>query len=160
MAKKASEKVAAAAKQISKLKLKSMVDPHQWDEVATRSLAANSVLTLGVNALLDNEPLKRAFEAFDLEPADPRHWRFLLNEFARAHFSKGKEGAPQKWTRERKAKLSEHLKMVYLTQSHMGGDLGTPKIAVCIKKALPEVYSDTTADQIYRQILEILKGNL
>jgi hypothetical protein len=160
MAKKASEKVAAAARRISKLGLKAMSEAKQWNDVGKRSSTANSALTFSHNVLADNEPLKRAFEAFNLEPEDPRHWRLLLDTLVDAHFRKGRPGGrPQKWTSARKRILGNHLEVVLRTQSLMGGDLGMPRIAEIIHETC-DGYSDTTAAQIHRQILEILKGNI
>lgn len=74
-----------------------------WEDSAKRAKAANCALQLDE---LD-QPLNKAFKAFDLDPRNPFHWRKLLAYFAEAHFGSKrlKRGANKVWSDDRLCQL-------------------------------------------------------
>jgi hypothetical protein len=74
-----------------------------WDDVAQRSLAAHHALSLDD---LDG-PLKKAFQAFGLEPRNPFHWRKLLAYFSAVHFNprQPRRGPHRLWSDDRLCQL-------------------------------------------------------
>jgi hypothetical protein len=68
-----------------------------WNLPVQRAIAAHQALTL----VQSDRPLKKAFEAFGLDPRNPFEWPKLLGYFAAAHYGSKGRGAPTKWTEER-----------------------------------------------------------
>jgi phosphoglycolate phosphatase-like HAD superfamily hydrolase len=158
MAKKAGAKVAKSAAFFKKLSLKA--DPDQWSDIGERSRVANQALTLSdvMNALLDDGPVRRAFKAFGLDPADPRHWRTLIDAFARAHFPDVRRGAPRKWTKERIERLRKHVRIVLVaSMEHNQPVTDMRTIAREVKGAFGQHYPGSTENEIYRRILKLFE---
>ena len=67
-------------------------EPSEWTDRAHRAVVAEEELQAPAkkrtNALASDfdGPVLAAFDAFTLSPANPRHWRILLNIFAAEHF--------------------------------------------------------------------------
>lgn len=155
MAKKAADKVRLSEKFFKNLALRTRSDSEQWSDEAHRAAAANEATKL--SSRIDTDVLKSAFDRFELDHNNPHHWRMLLDALARAHFQKGKEGRPPKWTEARLGKLRQHVMAVLLTIRHLNASmLNSETIAGFIKTALPNEYADTTVEQIRRQVLKIL----
>ena len=67
-----------------------------WNDPARR--AAGAVQALLLTSGDSDELLRKAFDAFGLDPANPFNWRALLWAFAHAHFAPPrKKGAPKQW---------------------------------------------------------------
>lgn len=81
-----------------------------WNDVAQRSLAAHYALSLDD---LD-KPLKKAFQAFGLDPRNPFHWRKLLAYFCDVHFDpRQRRRGPQKlWSDGRLCQLLQDFDQI------------------------------------------------
>ena len=83
-----------------------------------RSEAADAALTLFSN----DKMLIRAFQEFQLDPANPYHWKMLAQYMADTLFAK--QGASQKWTR------AAELRLVSAIEDAVQVDPAGPKKAV------------------------------
>jgi hypothetical protein len=78
-----------------------------WSDVRTREVRANAALIL--TDLPVDVPIRKAFQQFDLDPADPFSWRLLLMHLSAIFFeheATRPRGAPPKWN-EPERKLFE-----------------------------------------------------
>jgi hypothetical protein len=153
-----SKELAVRAAGFKKLNLKKL-DGAEWENQSHRRVVANHVLQIHerVNALLpDDGPIQKAFDAFALNPANPRHWRTLLEVFADLHFGRQLKtaGRKPKWTTARKSKLAEHFVGTIEGMQRQGKTLprSLEDIARIIKNENRPSYSDTTGRQIYLQL--------
>jgi hypothetical protein len=95
---KLSKRLERQAAAYQKLNLRKL-DASEWDDELHRCIVANQVLQISgsQNALVNDASFKAAFDAFALNPANPRHWKMLLHIFASEHFrtapTKRKRGA-------------------------------------------------------------------
>jgi len=81
-----------------------------WDDVAQRSLAAH--YALGLDDL--DQPLKKAFQAFGLDPRNPFHWRKLLAYLADVHFGprQPRRGRDTLWSDDRLCQLLQDFDQI------------------------------------------------
>jgi hypothetical protein len=87
-----------------------------WSDPTVRARAANEALSLSSrekNALQvgDGPAVKRVFDEFMLDAADPSHWRDAFDSMARALFPP-KEPRKHKWTDEEKALFIEYVEQI------------------------------------------------
>lgn len=98
-------------------------DPHQlhnliqrtepdWTDKRVRGAYADAVLTLDGEP--NRSPLRKAFQKFDLDPADPFNWRRLLASLSAIFFDRAParpRGAQPKWDEPRRLLLETHVAM-------------------------------------------------
>jgi hypothetical protein len=78
-----------------------------WNDPRNRTCAAERAVSLP-SAEAD-EPLRRAFEAFGLDPRNPFHWRRLAWYLSEALFGESGRGHPPTWTAEPLCRLLERF---------------------------------------------------
>jgi hypothetical protein len=78
--------------------------------VTRRACAAHEALSLDDLDL----PLKKAFEAFALDPGNPFHWRKLIAYFADVHFGprQSRRGPQKLWSDDRLCQLLQDFDQV------------------------------------------------
>jgi hypothetical protein len=93
-------------------KVARLPDP-DWTDKRIRGTYANAVLTLDAEPA--HSPLRKAFQNFDLDPADPFNWRLLLTGLAEIFFApalpRGPRGARPKWDEPRRLLFKTHVAM-------------------------------------------------
>jgi hypothetical protein len=90
--------------------LLSLLNPDQkeqkqidWSQPSRRAVGADIALTLTDSPF--DEPIRKAFQACDLDPLDPFNWRRLLFYFAHAHFGKRERGRKSQWNTQKWCQL-------------------------------------------------------
>jgi hypothetical protein len=78
------------------------------DPILERAKQLRDAVTLRA----DETALRKAFQAFDMNPNIPDHWHRLINYFARAHFEPNRPGARTKWTPTRRVQLLRDVRSV------------------------------------------------
>src|SRR6266849_9401211 len=96
-----------------------------WSDQKTRAAHASAALTL--REVPPDEPLRKAFKAFGLDPANPWNWRLLLDLLVGTHA----EFAP----RAGRPPTRNSVALVQLLARH--GNRPDAELAALVKKQLP-----------------------
>jgi hypothetical protein len=78
-----------------------------WQNPKARFFAADAALKL--TSAEYNEPIRKAFDTFGLDPRNPFHWRKLLWYLAQAFFGKPNLRRPKTWSSDRWCRLLQHF---------------------------------------------------
>jgi hypothetical protein len=123
-----------------------------WDDVAKRSLAAHYALSLDD---LD-KALKKAFQAFGLDPRNPFHWRKLLAYFSDAHFARQRRRGPQElWSDGRLCQLlQDHDRIKKQLLVVPGSKITDLQLCERLKRhsTLGKTYADFSAKTVLRNL--------
>jgi len=117
-----------------------------WDDPKTRACAAELALSL-TNADCD-EPIRKAFDSFGLDPRNPFHWRRLLWYLAEAFWARSKKGAPQKWSAHQLCRLLRHFDEVRKEKENL--ELSEASICQRVKNRFHRAYAGISAGTIKR----------
>jgi hypothetical protein len=160
---KLSKRLERQAAAYQKLNLRKL-DASEWDDELHRCIVANQVLQISgsQNALVNDASVKAAFDAFALNPANPRHWKMLLHIFASEHFrtapTKRKRGAGVKWTKQRQEMLARHHRQLEQWRTRNGKKWRSNfHAANVIRDLFPDQYSNISVGEMGRHIAEIRK---
>jgi hypothetical protein len=112
---------------------------------------SKSALRLDMNAQdISSKAVRKAFETFKLDPADPFHWRLLIDRLAYIQFGERPKKArkdPKKWTSSRKALLRSEIKPL--------GKLSNKKAAVRLVKDKKSAFFEFGVAGLEKKIEEI-----
>jgi hypothetical protein len=99
----------------------------------------------------NNQSLRAAFEAFDLDPGKPEHWRLLLALLAEAFFvPRRRRGGTKQWDGPRLCQLLVDFAAVKKKKGNQA--LTDGKICELVKTAFPKRYRDVRAETIRRRL--------
>jgi hypothetical protein len=99
----------------------------------------------------NNQSLRAAFEAFDLDPGVPEHWRLLLALLAEAYFvPRLRRGGTKQWDGNRLCQLLVDFAAVEKKKGNQ--DLTDGEICKCVKADFPKRYRDVKAETILRRL--------
>jgi hypothetical protein len=118
-----------------------------WNDERYREVAANIALTLHP----DQSTLRKAFEAFELDPQNPFHWRRLLQFLADIHFGGPRSGAPAKWNEECWRQFETHVAFARERLAQSGEKSPShERIANFLKERFKPLYNLISAGTIRR----------
>ncbi|PPQ16341.1 hypothetical protein CV770_26720 [Bradyrhizobium sp. AC87j1] len=108
--------------------------------------------------------LVELFRAFKYDIKNPQHWRWLLGQFAKMYFGKGR-GRPKKWTVEAKSRLfldwimlgREQRGLKLVKTEDVSGQLRAHAKLLKERHSLDPLYHGTSADEIYKNLLKVIK---
>ena len=117
-----------------------------WQNPQLRSFAADAALKL--TSAEYNEPIRKAFDTFSLDPRNPFHWRKLLWYLAQAFFGEPNLGRPKTWGSDRLCRLLQHF------QQMSSSDHSLSEAAVCqkVKNRFDKEYRGVDAQTIRRNL--------
>ena len=130
-----------------------------WTDERTRAPYANAILTLDGEP--GHSPLRKAFQQFDLDSADPFNWRRLLESLAAIFFAPaptGPRGARPKWDEHRRLLLKTHVAMARKKLKRLANRHGDPQptddlVADYLRYKWPDHYASISAASIRKYIV-------
>jgi hypothetical protein len=133
-------------------------DPPDWTDNRVREAHANAVLSLF--DIPADAPVRKAFQAFGLDPIDPFNWRLLLMGLAAIFFARAARprGARPKWNEHRRmlfetdvARARKRVKEIF--KRHGAPPPGDDDVAAYLKHKLPDRYGSITDASIRKYIV-------
>ena len=117
-----------------------------WQNPQARFFAADAALKL--TGAEYNEPIRKAFDTFGLDPRNPFHWRKLLWYLAQAFFGKPDLGRPKTWGSDRWCRLLQHFHKVSTSNPH----LTEQTVCQLVKNRFDEEYRGVKTRTILRNL--------
>jgi hypothetical protein len=119
-----------------------------WDDPKARTCAAE--LALSLTSAASDEPIRKAFDSFGLDPSNPFHWRKLLWYLAEAFFGQRNLGRPKEWSADKLCHLLEHFHQVKEKEENL--TLSDELICQRVKNHFHREYAGISAGTIRRNV--------
>jgi hypothetical protein len=134
-------------------------DNRDWTNRTVRAAHASAALTL--RDVPSDEPLRKAFEAFGLDPADPWNWRLLLYHVVRTHGRLASRRPGPEPKRDWRLLLM-HARQIdpsaQLSNTDPRGTLSDAELAKALQKKFPDVYKGKKQATV-QKYLRLARGN-
>jgi len=134
-------------------KLKEQEERRQtdWSDPLRRAIDAHRALTF----FQADRALKKAFEAFGLDPRNPFDWRKLIGYYSAAHYGSKGPGAPRKWTDDRMCQFLSDVMRV--SELHPKADITKTCKFMKSEKSLSGRYRHIPVETLRKQLRSAIK---